>query len=141
LLDHLFKANQTGMQRTLIYGAGSGGMAAFHELRGNPAMGMQPVGFLDDDPRKQGRMLQGVPVYQPAELPVLIEQRKADAVVIATRKLPHEELGRVARLCADAGTMLRCFQITLDELERVTQNSSDDNALTGVAGSIAQLGG
>jgi UDP-GlcNAc:undecaprenyl-phosphate GlcNAc-1-phosphate transferase len=56
LLDHVFKTNQTRMRRTLIYGAGSGGMAAFNELRDNPAMGMKPVGFLDDDPRKQGRM-------------------------------------------------------------------------------------
>jgi len=75
-------------------------------------------------------MLQGVLVYQSAELAALIEQRKTDAVVIATRKLPREELGKVARLCADAGIMLRCFQITLDELERFPQISPNDNAVT-----------
>jgi len=130
LLDYLFNLNRPGMRRALIYGAGSGGVAALHEIRSNPATGMRPVGFIDDDPRKQGRMLQGVLVYQSAELAALIEQRKTDAVVIATRKLPREELGKVARLCADAGIMLRCFQITLDELERVPQISPNDNAVT-----------
>jgi UDP-GlcNAc:undecaprenyl-phosphate GlcNAc-1-phosphate transferase len=123
LLDYLFNLNRPGMRRALIYGAGSGGVAALHEIRSNPATGMRPVGFIDDDPRKQGRMLQGVLVYQSAELAALIEQRKTDAVVIATRKLPREELGKVARLCTDAGIMLRCFQITLDGLESFPQIS------------------
>jgi UDP-GlcNAc:undecaprenyl-phosphate GlcNAc-1-phosphate transferase len=130
LLDYLFNLNRPGMRRALIYGAGRGGVAALHEIRSNPATSLRPVGFIDDDPRKRGRMLQGVPVYQSGELAALIEQGKTDAVVIATRKLPREELVKVARLCADAGIMLRCFQITLDELERFPQISRNDNAVT-----------
>jgi UDP-GlcNAc:undecaprenyl-phosphate/decaprenyl-phosphate GlcNAc-1-phosphate transferase len=131
LLDYVFSMSRPGM-RTLIYGAGSAGVAALREIRSNPAIGMRPIGFLDDDPGKQGCMLQEVSVYQSAELAAFIQERKTDAVVIATRKLPREELGKVTRLCANAGIMLRYFQITLDELERVLQISSNDDAVTEV---------
>lgn len=139
LLDYVFNMNRPSPRRALIYGAGSGGVAALHEIRSNSAIGMRPVGFLDDDPRKQGLMLQGLPVYRPAELAALIEQRKTDAVIIATRKLPGEELEKVARLCTDAGIILRCFQITLGEFERVAQISPDDHAVSEVAGPLVQI--
>lgn len=139
LLDYVFNLNRPSSRRALIYGAGGGGVAALHEIRSNSAIGMRPVGFLDDDPRKYGRMLQGLPVYQPGELAALIEQRKTDAVVIATRKLPGEELEKVARLCAEAGIMLRCFQITLGEFERVARISPDDHAVSEVAGPFVQI--
>jgi FlaA1/EpsC-like NDP-sugar epimerase len=124
-----------------MYGAGNGGVAALHEIRSNPAIGMRAVGFLDDDSSKQGRTLQGVPVYQSAVLPALIEQRETDAVIIATQKLPREQLEKIARLCADARIMLRCFQITLDEVERVLQMPPKGTAAIEVAGPVAGLSG
>ena len=33
----------------IIYGAGNGGVAALHEIRSNPVIGMRAVGFFDDD--------------------------------------------------------------------------------------------
>ena len=38
----------------LIVGAGDGGRLLLRELMKNPELGYRPVGFVDDDPRKQG---------------------------------------------------------------------------------------
>ena len=38
----------------LIVGAGDGGHLLLRELLKNPELGYRPVGFVDDDPRKQG---------------------------------------------------------------------------------------
>jgi FlaA1/EpsC-like NDP-sugar epimerase len=46
----------------LIYGAGVAGIALGRELRDNPALGYRVVGFLDDDLRKKGAKLMGLPV-------------------------------------------------------------------------------
>jgi FlaA1/EpsC-like NDP-sugar epimerase len=51
-----------GQKKLLIYGAGVAGITLLREIRNNPALGFQVIGFLDDDPRKKGAKLAGVPV-------------------------------------------------------------------------------
>jgi len=46
----------------LVYGAGEAGLTLAREIRANSKLGYQVVGFLDDDPRKQGSKLMGLPV-------------------------------------------------------------------------------
>ena len=47
----------------LIVGAGDGGRLLLREILRNPDLGYRPVGFVDDDPRKQGaRVDRGVEV-------------------------------------------------------------------------------
>jgi len=140
-LAHVFNMSRPGMRRVIIYGVGNGGVAALREIRSNPVIGMRAVGFVDDYPSKQERILQSLPVYESAELPALIEQRETDAVLIATDQLPREELKKVARLCADAGIILRCFQITLDDVERVLQTPAEGNAAVNVAEPATGLSG
>ena len=43
----------------LIVGAGNGGQQVAAELRRNPGLRAAPVGFVDDDPRKQGMRVAG----------------------------------------------------------------------------------
>ena len=139
VLDHVFNINRPGMRRVIIYGAGSGGVAALREIRSNPVIDMRAVGFLDDDPGKRGRMLQGLPVYEFAKLPALIEQKETDAVIIATHKLPPEQLENVARLCAEARIILRCFQITLEDAERMFPMPTKGKAAVDVVGPVPGL--
>src|SRR5436309_16087141 len=49
-------------ERILIYGAGDAGELALRELLNNAGLSLQPVCFLDDDPRKHGARIHGVPV-------------------------------------------------------------------------------
>ena len=46
----------------LIVGAGNGGQQVAFELRRNPGLRSAPVGFVDDDPRKQGMRIAGIKV-------------------------------------------------------------------------------
>src|SRR6202012_323800 len=43
-----------GAREVLIVGGGEGGRLVVRELMRNPQLALAPVGFLDDDPRKQG---------------------------------------------------------------------------------------
>ncbi len=76
--------------KVLIYGAGSSGrqlvaaMANSHE--------MQVVGFLDDDDRLHGHVLNGQPIYNPAELAEL-----APALIISDVLLAMPSLSRKRR--------------------------------------------
>ena len=57
----------------LLYGAGDAGLLSLRELRQNPERGLKPIGFIDDDPKKQGLQMQGLSVMRGNELPRLCE--------------------------------------------------------------------
>ncbi len=48
--------------RVLVIGAGNAGMMITRELRANPQLEMEVVGFIDDNPAKHGNAIQGVEV-------------------------------------------------------------------------------
>ena len=83
--------------KVLIYGAGTTGrqlaaaMANSHE--------MQVVGFLDDDDRLHGHVLNGQPIYNPVDLDNLAETRNISDVLLAmpnlNRKRRNEILSQV----------------------------------------------
>src|SRR4051812_16659419 len=49
-------------REVLIVGAGNGGQQVAFELRRNPQLSSAPIGFVDDDPRKQGMRIAGLKV-------------------------------------------------------------------------------
>jgi FlaA1/EpsC-like NDP-sugar epimerase len=67
-----------GAKGLLIYGAGVSGIALAREIRDNPKLGYRVIGFLDDDPRKHGSTLMGLPVFGPGN--------QAKAVLETSRK-------------------------------------------------------
>ena len=85
-LDDWRKRRQVpdGMTRhVLMIGAGEAGEALAREMRRHPETGMQPIGFLDDDPAKQRRRIASVPVLGGLDhLEHVIEHLRIDEVLI-----------------------------------------------------------
>ncbi len=52
--------------RVMIYGAGKEGVGVLNSLMALPSSPYRVVGFLDDNPGKVGKSIQGVPIYNPA---------------------------------------------------------------------------
>jgi FlaA1/EpsC-like NDP-sugar epimerase len=83
--------------KVLVYGAGSNGrqlvaaMANSHE--------MQIMGFLDDDDRLQGHVLNGLPIYNPSDLTSLVTSLSISNVLLAlpnvTRKRRNDILNHI----------------------------------------------
>ena len=57
-------------RRVLIYGAGDGGELLLRELRNNRELNLSPIGFLDDDPAKSGKVIHGLKVFGATEISV-----------------------------------------------------------------------
>jgi FlaA1/EpsC-like NDP-sugar epimerase len=62
LYESKFKAKIEGKKNILIIGAGNAGRRIAQEITANPQLGYKIVGFLDDDPAKQGALILGYPV-------------------------------------------------------------------------------
>ncbi len=68
-------------RRLLLIGAGMMGSTVAKELASRP--GVEVVGFLDDDPRKMGCLVAGVPVLGPVSLlPEFGRTRKIDDILV-----------------------------------------------------------
>ncbi|MGH9443510.1 MAG: nucleoside-diphosphate sugar epimerase/dehydratase, partial [Thermoanaerobaculia bacterium] len=104
----------------LLYGAGLGGTLALREILSNPSWGMRPVGFLDDDPDRAGREVNGYPVIGTlSALRDVIAKREIRTVVVSSAKIDLEHLAELERICRAAGIRVSKFRIEFVEMEPV----------------------
>ncbi len=109
-----FQGIKTG-RRVLIYGAGDGGELLLRELQNNAELGLYPIGFVDDDPQKIGRVIHGVRVLGPSSaLQQLMGAQKIDEVVVSTTKLGAEKSAALNTLCQAVGVNCRKMRIAFD---------------------------
>jgi len=103
--------HRTG-ERILIYGAGDAGELALRELLNNAGLRLQPVCFLDDDPRKHGARIHGVPVAGGIEsLALVVERYDVHRILIGTKKLTFDARRALQAYAACHG--LELFELDL----------------------------
>ena len=90
--------------RTVIYGAGAGGVMVLREARSNDELDWTVIGFIDDDRQKFRTNVHGVPVLGSLDqVAALLASGTVAQVVVATTAVSPERLDALTRLCADAG--------------------------------------
>lgn len=88
----------------LILGAGDAGAILVRELKSNPQLQMRAVGFVDDDLSKHDAIIHGVPVLGGRnDIAAVIEKHKIDQIIIAMPTVPGREIGKLAKICEQAG--------------------------------------
>ena len=89
-----------GLTRVLIIGANDSGESILRELYRLPVERYHVVGFVDDDPKKRGSRIHGVPVLGGIDnLAAVAERQKAEEVVIALPQPTRDELRRIIEVC------------------------------------------
>ena len=95
-------------RRVLIYGAGAGGQLLAREMRANRALGLNPVGFLDDDPAKQLRWILGVPVHGGiAKLEASLGRYRIDEIVLSSTSINGTSEEQIRKVCEGRGVSVR----------------------------------
>jgi FlaA1/EpsC-like NDP-sugar epimerase len=107
----------------LIVGAGDGGRLLLREILRNPDLGLRPVGFIDDDDRKQhARIDRGLEVLgTTAELPHVLDDVEPDEVLIAIPSAPGTLRARVVRACRERGVPVRTMPTVFELLQNGAQ--------------------
>jgi FlaA1/EpsC-like NDP-sugar epimerase len=108
-----------GQRSVLIVGAGDGGRLVLREIARNRELGLAPVGFLDDDPRKRGLRIDGVRVRGDTQrdLPRILEEAEPDEVVIAIPSAPGSMRARVVRECRVRSIPVRTLPTVFELLQ------------------------
>jgi len=111
--------HQRDGRRVVIYGAGDGGELLFRELRNNAELRRVPVGFLDDDPNKAGRLLHGLAIAAPdgpGSVAALCRALGAEELVVSTARVPPSRLRAVIEECERAGVAVQRMIIDIRAL-------------------------
>ena len=114
---------QRDARTVLIVGAGDGGRLLLREILRNPDLGLRPVGFVDDDERKQhARIDRGLEVLGTSyDLPRVLEDVEPDEVLIAIPSAPGTLRGRVVSACRARGVPVRTMPTVFELLQNGAQ--------------------
>jgi FlaA1/EpsC-like NDP-sugar epimerase len=107
LYNEEFNSESTvGLKRFIIIGAGDAGEALLRETLRMKAQQYEMVGFVDDDPHKQGMSIHGINVLGTVEqLPKICEKYNVEEIAIALPGSDRQQLRRVVQICQ--GTKIR----------------------------------
>ena len=94
--------------KVLIYGAGDGGELVLRELKNNPDWNYAPVGFVDDDPLKTGKVIHGLKVYGGnGSLKTICRDNKVEEILLSVRNVPPARLKEVKEICKELDVSLK----------------------------------
>ncbi|MHC4656717.1 MAG: polysaccharide biosynthesis protein, partial [Planctomycetota bacterium] len=102
-----FRTVEAGrLKRFLIIGAGDAGEELLRAIHRKSFAEYEVIGFIDDDHRKQGTLIHGLPVLGTVEeLPKICEDQNIEEIAIAMPSASHKERRRVVQVCS--GTKIR----------------------------------
>jgi len=81
----IFQGKEKGeKERTLIVGAGDAGEQILRNILSSPKTLYYPIGFVDDDPTKQGTIIHGLKVLGKLDkIPQVVENQRVEGLIIA----------------------------------------------------------
>jgi len=104
-------------RRALIYGAGDAGELLLRELLNNRDLHCAPVGFMDDDPKKRGKVIHGYPVFGGNGMfHRIVTQHNIEQVLISTPRISHQRITEILRECESQNIELKRMAITIESI-------------------------
>jgi exopolysaccharide biosynthesis polyprenyl glycosylphosphotransferase len=118
-----------GNRNVLIYGAGTTGRKLQRKFMLVPTLGLNLVGFVDDDPALHGTMVERSRVLGGyADLERLIMMHKVSEVFVAMPEQDEARVMRIVELCERTGTVYKVvprfwqlmqFKVRIDNLDSI----------------------
>ncbi|MCM2264342.1 MAG: polysaccharide biosynthesis protein [Desulfuromonadales bacterium] len=129
-------SREVSKTRVLVVGAGDAGQSIVREIRQNPRLNLEAVGFVDDDPQKQKVAFQGVKVFgRQEDLARICQVRKIDEVIIAMPSATGPQIRGIVEKCQAAGVKFKTLPGVGDLIDgRVSLQNIRDVALEDLLG-------
>lgn len=115
-------------KNTLVFGAGELGIAVKrtfdHDLTSNKII----VGYLDDNPSKIGKSIDGVKIFGSEELTKVIYKCAVDELIIATPSIPPDKKAEVIEICLEHNVSV----LTLPPIKKIMNGDLTVNQIKNV---------
>ncbi len=124
--EHLIAASLSAERTPLIIiGAGDAGVMMLNELNRNTASSYRPVCFVDDNPRKIGRMVHNLHIEGPvSRMADIMSRYKAKDVLIAMPSVSSERVREIFELCSGLKCRVRLLPDVMELSDKKSLMSS-----------------
>jgi len=113
----LFFGRLPFQRRAIIVGAGASGQTIVQTLRETLGPDYQLLGYIDDDPGKQGQVIEGLPVIGThRDLAALVKAKDVSEVILAITHKLHHELFRALLDCQEQGVQITPMPLLYEEI-------------------------
>ena len=95
-------------QRVLVVGAGSAGQMIINELKENPQLKKVPVGIIDDDINKIGRVIHNVKILgDTSRVKEIVEKENVDEIILAMANVDKARKSEIINICKETKCKLK----------------------------------
>ena len=123
--NYLFKDKSQFLKKALVYGAGSAGRQLVSALANNNEL--KVVGFLDDNDRLHGQVLQGQEIYPSLKIADLIKSKGAQLVLLALPSISRFRRNEILKNLSHYSLQVKTLPTVTDIIqERVTLSDIKD---------------
>jgi UDP-GlcNAc:undecaprenyl-phosphate GlcNAc-1-phosphate transferase len=103
--------------RVLIYGAGDAGELLLRELLNNRELKYAPIGFVDDDPNKKGKVIHGLRVFGGnGMLRNVCREHRVEEVLISSSRFSEERISEIMSDCEAEQISLKRMRIRIENI-------------------------
>ncbi len=111
-------AHSSEGRKVLIYGAGDGGEMILRELKNNPEWNYTPVGFVDDDPLKKDKIINGLKVHGGnGSLEKICRENEIEEILLSVRNVSPARLKEVKEICQQLNVSLKRAFLKIESLD------------------------
>jgi UDP-GlcNAc:undecaprenyl-phosphate GlcNAc-1-phosphate transferase len=109
--------------RVLIFGADSQGMLLLQRFQHDRNLRYCPVGFLDEDPRLEGKKLDGSPIIGGhRKLPRLLQTKQVREVILSSDSVSPVVYRRLLETCREHHVILRRSAVRFEECRPIAHD-------------------
>lgn len=105
----------------LVVGAGAAGKLVLDEIKRHSSLNYKIIGFVDDDPKKQNKCINGICVLgKIKQIPNIVRSKKIKEIIIAIPSASGLENKRIVNKCEEAKVPFRIIPGIYEMLKRDT---------------------
>lgn len=117
-LSYWFNRDKKTGENVLIYGTGEYGNLILQNIINSSKTDLKIIGFLDDDPRLEGKLMYGYPILGGHwTLSKTHQNHKIDSIYLCDEDIRCENLRRLRNIASQNNITIKKLNITLQEIE------------------------
>ena len=130
-LSYWFHRDKPTGENVLIYGANENGSMILHKIHNSERTNFKVLGFLDDNPELEGKMMNGYPILGTHWKVAKVHQSHGiDNILICQKSIKPENFIRLKSIAKKKGIHIKRLQI---KLKPVTSTTKKSNKTKGVS--------
>lgn len=124
VLSFWYNRDKPTGNNVLIYGAGQDGVTLLNSIINSANNNLKVVGFLDDNPAFEGKMINGFPIFGGHwELTKTHLANKVDCIYLCDESIKSENLNRLKTIAQQKGISVKKLHLDFQEVEMKVYNN------------------